>query len=119
MLQSKTFLPTDDLQWYSFSWSRMRSSSDSDQSENDSQTDITEIEAWYTPCQCHGPSEYWGLPGLILELSAGQTTMLCTKVVINLLKRLKLKLQEKGLKLIKMVIKILYKRKWLNSEIIE
>ena len=51
--KAKTFLPTDDLQWYSFSWSRMRSSSDSDQSENDSQTDITEIEAWYTQkCQC-------------------------------------------------------------------
>jgi GLPGLI family protein len=96
--KAKTFIPTDDLQWYSFSWSRMRSSSDSDQSENDSQTDITEIEAWYTPevPVRHGPSEYWGLPGLILELSAGQTTMLCTKVVINPIEKIEIEAPRKG-----------------------
>ncbi|MCO4821511.1 MAG: GLPGLI family protein, partial [Flavobacteriaceae bacterium] len=41
--------------------------------------------AWYTlqiPLS-HGPGEYWGLPGLILEVSAGNTTMLCSKVVMN------------------------------------
>ena len=76
----------------------MRSSSDSDQSKNDSQTDITEIEAWYTPevPVRHGPSEYWGLPGLILELSAGQTTMLCTKVVINPIEKIEIEAPRKG-----------------------
>ena len=70
----------------------MRSSSDSDESVDNSQTDITEIEAWYTPevPVRHGPSEYWGLPGLILELSAGQTTMLCTKVVINPIEKIEI-----------------------------
>ena len=46
---------------------------------------LTSIEAWYTlqiPIQ-HGPAEYWGLPGLILEVNSGNTTMLCSKVVIN------------------------------------
>jgi len=41
--------------------------------------------AWYTldiPVQ-HGPSEFWGLPGLILEINDGKTTMMCTQVVIN------------------------------------
>jgi GLPGLI family protein len=96
--KAKTFISTDDLQWYSFSWSRMRSSSDSDESENDSQTDVTEIEAWYTPevPVRHGPSEYWGLPGLILELSAGQTTMLCTKVVINPIEKIEIEAPRKG-----------------------
>lgn len=43
------------------------------------------ITAWYTldiPVST-GPSDYWGLPGLILEVSQGNTTMLCTKVVLN------------------------------------
>ena len=76
----------------------MRSSSDSDESVDNSQTDITEIEAWYTPevPVRHGPSEYWGLPGLILELSAGQTTMLCTKVVINPIEKIEIEAPRKG-----------------------
>jgi len=43
------------------------------------------IIAWYTP-QIPiktGPDEYWGLPGLILELKSGKTTMLCSKIVLN------------------------------------
>ncbi len=41
--------------------------------------------AWYTldiPVQ-HGPSEFWGLPGLILEVNDGKMAMMCTQVVIN------------------------------------
>lgn len=43
------------------------------------------IVAWYTPMipASHGPDEFGGLPGLILELSTHNTTMLCTKVVLN------------------------------------
>ena len=43
------------------------------------------VTAWYTP-QIPvklGPDEYHGLPGLILEVSDGTTTMLCSKVVLN------------------------------------
>lgn len=43
------------------------------------------IEAWYTldiPVS-NGPEEYWGLPGLILELHDGNTTYLCSKIVLN------------------------------------
>ena len=86
--KATTFIPTDDLLWYSFSWSRMRTTNDSEDKtteEDDKSVDITEVEAWYTPQipVRHGPSEYWGLPGLILEVSAGETTMLCSKIVIN------------------------------------
>lgn len=31
----------------------------------------------------HGPSEFWGLPGLILEANDGRTTLLCSKIVLN------------------------------------
>lgn len=43
------------------------------------------ITAWYTPQIpiSQGPSNYWGLPGLIMEVSSGKTTILCSKLVIN------------------------------------
>ncbi|QTD38989.1 GLPGLI family protein [Polaribacter batillariae] len=43
------------------------------------------VTAWYTPQIpiSNGPGEYWGLPGLILELNSGRTTILCTEIVIN------------------------------------
>ncbi|WGD33626.1 GLPGLI family protein [Olleya sp. YS] len=44
-----------------------------------------EVTAWYTmdiPVN-NGPGEYWGLPGLILEVNSGRTTILCSKIVMN------------------------------------
>ncbi len=43
------------------------------------------VTAWYTPMipVGHGPSEYGGLPGLILELNVDRTTILCSKIVMN------------------------------------
>ncbi|MDX6747085.1 GLPGLI family protein [Polaribacter sp. PL03] len=45
----------------------------------------TTITAWYTPQipVSNGPGEYWGLPGLILEINEGRTTILCTEIVLN------------------------------------
>lgn len=43
------------------------------------------VTVWYTrdiPVG-HGPSEFWGLPGLILEANDGRTTLLCSKLVLN------------------------------------
>ena len=44
-----------------------------------------EVTAWFTPQipVSHGPSEYAGLPGLILELNVYRTTLLCSKIVMN------------------------------------
>jgi GLPGLI family protein len=44
-----------------------------------------EVIAWYTPQipVSNGPAEYWGLPGLILEINSGRTTVLCTEIVLN------------------------------------
>lgn len=53
-----------------------------------SQVDIPKeilVTAWYTldiPVN-QGPGEYWGLPGLILEVNAYKTTILCSKIVMN------------------------------------
>jgi len=44
-----------------------------------------EVTAWYTmqiPVN-NGPAEYGGLPGLILEINEGRTTILCSKIVMN------------------------------------
>lgn len=54
---------------------------------SDSETTEQEviITAWYTPMipVGHGPSNYGGLPGLILEASDGSETILCSKIILN------------------------------------
>jgi GLPGLI family protein len=46
--------------------------------------DVT-ITAWYTPeiPVNQGPENYWGLPGLILEINDSKTVILCSKIVLN------------------------------------
>ena len=43
------------------------------------------ITAWYTPeiPVSFGPNNYWGLPGLILEINEPELIILCSKVVLN------------------------------------
>ncbi|TXD51376.1 MULTISPECIES: GLPGLI family protein [unclassified Polaribacter] len=56
------------------------------------------ITAWYSPQipVSAGPAEHWGLPGLILEINAGRTTMLCTELVINPENEIEIKKPTKG-----------------------
>ena len=44
----------------------------------------------------HGPGDFDGLPGLILELNTSNTTILCTKVVLNPKEDIKIKIPTKG-----------------------
>ena len=56
------------------------------------------ITAWYTmqiPVS-HGPGEYSGLPGLILEVNADRTTILCSKIVLNPSEKTDIKAPSKG-----------------------
>lgn len=56
------------------------------------------IVAWYTP-QIPiktGPAEYWGLPGLILEIQSGKTTMLCSKIILNPKQPIEIEVPKKG-----------------------
>lgn len=77
-------------------WSRMGRRARELQEKNDSivkaggeipkeEPKTEEIVAWYTPMipAGHGPDEFGGLPGLILELNTSNMTILCTKVVLN------------------------------------
>ncbi|WP_282043681.1 GLPGLI family protein [Winogradskyella flava] len=57
-----------------------------------------EVVAWYTPQIPinQGPDDYWGLPGLILEVNADRTTILCTKIVMNPEEKEDIEKPEKG-----------------------
>ncbi len=57
-----------------------------------------EIVAWYTPDIpiSNGPENYFGLPGLILEVSAGKTTLLCSKIVMNIKDKKEIKAPKSG-----------------------
>lgn len=56
------------------------------------------ITAWYTPeiPVSQGPENYWGLPGLILEVNDGRTVILCSKVVLNPKVKTEIKAPSKG-----------------------
>ncbi|HEX8268374.1 MAG TPA: GLPGLI family protein [Flavobacterium sp.] len=43
------------------------------------------ITVWYAPeiPVSHGPANFGGLPGLVLEANDGRTVLLCTKIVLN------------------------------------
>ena len=66
--------------------------------EVEEKEEMVEVVAWYSPMipVSQGPTEYWGLPGLILELSAGNTTMLCSKIVMNPEEKIEIKRPTKG-----------------------
>jgi GLPGLI family protein len=97
-------VPTDELEWYNFSWGDLRETNTEAKTDStavkmeDLEIKTTEVEAWYTlqiPVS-HGPGEYWGLPGLILEVSAGNTVMLCSKIVINPEEEIEIEAPDKG-----------------------
>lgn len=91
--KAKAFVPNKELAWFNFSWSDLRANNDENQEEQ-----LTIVEAWYTmqiPV-AHGPAEFWGLPGLILEVSSGNTTLLCTELVLNPEDKVKITAPKRG-----------------------
>lgn len=60
----------------------------SNQVEDKEEAPKTEIQTtlvWYTPQipVHHGPAEYWGLPGLIMQVQEDGQSLMCTKVILN------------------------------------
>jgi GLPGLI family protein len=57
-----------------------------------------EVTAWYTPQipVSQGPGDFWGLPGLILEVNTDKTTILCSKIIMNPQQKVQIKAPEKG-----------------------
>jgi len=71
------------------------------------------VTAWYTPQIPinQGPDEYWGLPGLILEVSADRTTILCSKIVMNPSEKEEIKAPTKGKEVTKQEYNTIMKKK--------
>ena len=84
-----------------FSFSRRQRDNQNANEENNPilpKTKTVVMTAWFTPeiPVSTGPAMYGGLPGLILEISDGNRTMLCTKVVLNPEEKIKIKEPSKG-----------------------
>jgi len=81
-------------------WRKAEKENDSikDSANYDVQEEYSMVTAWYTPQipVSHGPAEFGGLPGLILELTTDRTVMLCTRVVMNPEKRIQISEPTKG-----------------------
>lgn len=94
-----TLRPESEINWMSVDFNSERRKEEeekvkdsianqNEEKENAPDKDIIEmvqVIAWYAPQipVSQGPDDYWGLPGLILELTAGNNMMLCTKIVMN------------------------------------
>lgn len=68
-----------------FSFGRRNNNNKEEEKEEAEKIELVPVTAWYSmdiPVS-HGPGDYWGLPGLILEINAGNTQILCTKIVMN------------------------------------
>ncbi|SEL14773.1 GLPGLI family protein [Aquimarina amphilecti] len=69
-----------------------------DKEESNSKTEEIKVVVWYTPeiPINNGPDNYWGLPGLIMEVNDGDLRILCNKIVLNPKKKIEIKAPEKG-----------------------
>jgi GLPGLI family protein len=72
------------------------------------------ITAWYTPeiPASFGPNNYWGLPGLILEINEPETIILCSKVVLNTKEKAAIKVPNKGQKVSQKEFDAIQKKKY-------
>lgn len=71
------------------------------------------VEAWFTldiPVS-HGPSDFWGLPGLIMELHDGNTIYLCSKITLNPKDKFSIKKPKTGQKVSKKEFEALVEKK--------
>lgn len=77
-------------------FSRRGNNNQNDDKKNEPR--MIDVVAWYSPQipVSAGPDRYWGLPGLILELNAGRTTMLCTEIVLNPTEKIEIQKPNKG-----------------------
>ena len=97
-------IPSSELSWYDFSWDSLNTSNSEKKTDSINSTpakqevQLTEVVAWYSPQipLSQGPLEYWGLPGLILEINVENTTMLCSKIIMNPGEKSKIEAPEKG-----------------------
>ncbi len=104
-------VPIDESDFRNFRFRGNRNEDDNKETQKDStkttSTNLMEqwempkekiITAWYSPeiPVNQGPENYWGLPGLILEVNDGKTIILCSKLVLNTKEKVDIKAPTKG-----------------------
>lgn len=109
--KATTEIPADAINQMTFRRNDRNENRESASNDSTKTTEVDEpaapktilVTAWYTPQipVSQGPSDYWGLPGLILELSTDRTTILCSKIVLNPSNKLKIDPPKKGEKVSK------------------
>ena len=92
-MKATAIKPVDEFDWRSMRKKSKPKDAKKDEEKKDSTTttiteDIEipkeiEVTAWYTPQipVSQGPGDFWGLPGLILEVNTDKTTILCSKII--------------------------------------
>jgi GLPGLI family protein len=78
------------------------------------------VTAWYTPeiPVSVGPANFWGLPGLILEMSDEEMIVLCSKVTLSNKENVKIKVPDNGQKVSQKEFEAIHKAKMdsINGE---
>jgi len=107
-MKATAIKPVDEFDWRSMRKKSKPKDANKDEVKKDSTTttiteDIEipkeiEVTAWYTPQipVSQGPGDFWGLPGLILEVNTDKTTILCSKIIMNPQEKVQIKAPEKG-----------------------
>ena len=89
-----TAVVANSLEWFNFSWSDLPNT-ENEANTNEIKLSQVEVYTMQIPVQ-HGPAEFWGLPGLILEVSTENTTLLCSEIISNPKEKLKISPPKKG-----------------------
>ena len=76
------------------------------------------VEAWFTPIipVNFGPKEYFGLPGLILEISYDQLFIKATRIILNPKEEIKIEKPNKGKRMTEKEYKEMSKKFFKNLE---
>lgn len=107
VIKAEANMPLDENDWQ---YMRRRRRDRDQEAKTDSleQKEVEELEvevpkqilvtAWFSPQipVSTGPGAYGGLPGLIMELNTGRTTILCSKLVLNPEEPVQIEVPDKG-----------------------
>lgn len=85
----------------------------SDEEGKNKTTETRTTTVWYTPeiPVNMGPGDYWGLPGLILEVQGENFSLLCTKILLNPEKEIVIQIPDKGTEIDQKAFEKLQKKK--------
>jgi len=100
MCYKATYVKEDNAFSFSNFGRRGRNNNQGNKDKKEEKPKTIIVTAWYTPQipVSQGPGEFWGLPGLILEVNSGRTTVLCTEITMNPKEKVVLKMPKKGKK---------------------